>query len=156
MQQSLTCVVKNTVSEEDFGRLFGIVCGHDTVCDGLARNATTGKFGAYGMCNPRQQLSFVMDQYYKKQSKEHQASACDFNGAASTQKPSKPSGTCYTLLEQALSAGADTMASSPAGGGKGRSSDSAAGLMVSPSGFWYWHNGQPAYFSHWPVFFLVH
>ncbi|KAF5865960.1 1,3-beta-glucanosyltransferase gas1 [Aspergillus alliaceus] len=139
MEEGLTCVVKDSVSEKDFGKLFGTVCGNEGVCDGLAHNPKKGKFGAYSMCSPRQQLSFVMDQYYQKQSKENQASACDYKGAASTKKSSKPTGTCSSLLEQAGSAGTGSVSSKPTGSGGGGSSssssstsDSAAGLMLSP------------------------
>ncbi|KAE8342986.1 hypothetical protein BDV24DRAFT_173379 [Aspergillus arachidicola] len=136
MEEGLTCVVKDSVSEQEYGKLFGMICGNEGVCDGLARDAIKGNFGAYGMCSARQQLSFVLNQYYHQQSKENQASACDFEGAASTKKASKPTGTCSSLLGQAGSAGTRTVSSKPTGTGSGSSSsstsDSAAGLMVAP------------------------
>lgn len=136
MEEGLTCVVKDSVSEQEYGKLFGMICGNEGVCDGLARDAIKGNFGAYGMCSARQQLSFVLNQYYQQQSKENQASACDFKGAASTKKASKPTGTCSSLLGQAGSAGTGTVSSKPTGSGSGGSSsstsDSAAGLMIAP------------------------
>ncbi|KAE8352195.1 Glucanosyltransferase-domain-containing protein [Aspergillus coremiiformis] len=134
MEEGLTCVVKDSVSEKDFGQLFGTVCGNDGVCDGLAHDAKKGRFGAYSMCSPRQQLSFVLNQYYQKQGKENQVSACDFKGAASTKKASNPTGTCSSLLAQVGSAGTGRVSSTPTGSGSGGSSnsDSAAGLLVAP------------------------
>jgi hypothetical protein len=134
MEEALTCVVKDSVSEKDYGDLFGTVCGYSGICDGLAKDGKSGKFGAYSMCSPRQQLSFVLDQYYLKFGKDHQASACDFKGAASTKKPNKPTVTCASLLEQAGSAGTGKPNSNSAGSrsSSSSSSDSAAGLMVVP------------------------
>ncbi|KAE8371890.1 Glucanosyltransferase-domain-containing protein [Aspergillus bertholletiae] len=135
MDEGLTCVVKDSVSEQEYGKLFGMICGNAGVCDGLARDAIKGKFGAYSMCSARQQLSFVLNQYYQQQSKENQASACDFGGAASTKNASKTTGSCSSLLSQAGSAGTSTVSFKPTssgGSGSGSStSDSAAGLMAA-------------------------
>lgn len=135
MEDSLTCVVKDDVSSKEIGKLFGSVCGVGD-CSGIEKDSTKGKYGSYSMCKPKQQLSFVMNQYYQKQSKKgNGASACDFKGAASTRKASKPSGTCKSLIKEAGTAGTGTVTSNPTGGSGGSSSSTssgAAGMAASP------------------------
>ena len=142
MEESLTCVLKNDVSPKKYKDLFGTVCGLGD-CSGIHHDSTKGKYGAYSMCNPKQQLSFVMNQYYKAQSKKgHGDTACDFNGAAHTQKSSKPSGNCKGLMKQADPNGTGSVSGGPTGGGGSGSggsgssgsstSSGAGGLVVSP------------------------
>ncbi|KAK7885506.1 1 3-beta-glucanosyltransferase gel4 [Exophiala xenobiotica] len=139
MFNALTCVPDN-VSTDEIGDFFGVVCGlgQDT-CAGIAANGTTGDYGAYGMCNPTQQLGWALNSYYEQQQAAgNGASACDFSGSAKTQAPSSPTGTCATLISQAGSAGTGTVTSQPSGtghsgsgsgsGGSGSSSSSSAGV----------------------------
>lgn len=139
MEESLECTAKDSMADKQVGKVFGTVCGYG-VCDGVGGNATTGNYGAYSVCSPKQQLAYAMNQYYLQQKKKGSAqSACDFNGAASTKKSSAPSGTCSALLKEAGAAGTGTVTSSPTGNanqvsstGSASSSKGAAG-MVSPS-----------------------
>ncbi|RMZ89780.1 hypothetical protein DV736_g2989, partial [Chaetothyriales sp. CBS 134916] len=110
MYSALTCV-PNDVSGDDVGDLFGIVCGlGKDVCAGITANATTGDYGAYGMCNSNQQLGWALNAYYDQQSASgNAASACDFSGSATTQSPTKPTGTCAALISQAGNNGQGTV-----------------------------------------------
>ncbi|KAF2717655.1 carbohydrate-binding module family 43 protein [Polychaeton citri CBS 116435] len=129
MYDSLTCVVKSSVDEESYGKLFNQVCGYPgKPCAGIAANGTTGTFGAYGMCNSTEQLAFAFDAYYQAQgSSGNGASACNFGGSASTKAATKPSGTCASLMKQAGTAGTGTVTSSPTGTGSAHGSGGNSG-----------------------------
>lgn len=129
MYDSLSCVVNSNAQATSYGQLFSYVCGHDTdACNGIAANATTGDFGAYGMCNSTEQLSFVFDQYYKQQGSK--STACSFNGVAHVKNAQSPSG-CSALVAQAGTAGTGTVTSSPTGTGAGAA---ASGGSAGASG----------------------
>lgn len=132
MFKSLTCV-PNNVATDDVGKLFGIVCGLvDGVCDGIQANGSTGHYGAYGMCDPQQQLGFALNAYYQNQiSAGNGASACGFSGSAKTQAAASPTGTCSGLIAQAGTAGTGTVTSQPTGTG---SSSSGSGSTSSGAG----------------------
>lgn len=138
MEKSLSCGVKDDLSAKKVGKLFGTVCGLGN-CDGISADAEKGEYGAYSMCSPKQQLSFVMNQYYKAQGESEKA--CDFDGAAETKKSSSPSGTCKELISQAgpkgtgeVTAGAVTNDESSEGGSSGSGSSSSSGIagIASP------------------------
>lgn len=120
---TLTCVLVNSTSSEDYGDLFSTVCGYGA-CDGILANYTTGVYGAYSMCSSEQQLSFAFNQYYESQVKAgNTASACNFGGAASTQATTSATGTCASLLQQAGTAGTGTVSAAVATGtGTGKKS----------------------------------
>ncbi|KAK1088059.1 hypothetical protein LTR48_001957 [Friedmanniomyces endolithicus] len=133
MYNTLGCVVAPATSQDNYGNLFGTVCGYGAhICDGIAANASTGTYGAYGMCNATEQLGYVLNQYYVAQSSG--ASACAFNGAAQTKSPSSASGACASLVSQAGTAGTGTVTSVPSGsGGSGSSGSSGSGSGASGS-----------------------
>ncbi|PGH04386.1 hypothetical protein GX51_03545 [Blastomyces parvus] len=129
MIKSLSCVAKSSIEDEELGEKFGTVCGlGKDVCAGIAHNTEDGEYGAYSMCNPRDQLSFAYDTYYKQQ---NQASdACDFKGAAELQSAKEPSGTCADLMKQAGPDGKGTVTSGPK---PGTTSPSAAFATTVPA-----------------------
>lgn len=122
MENSLSCHVKDSVSDKEIGKLFGLVCGYG-VCDGISSNSTTGEYGAYSMCRPRDKLSFVMNRYYQQQGESDKA--CDFDGAATVKSAKKPTGTCKALLDQAGKGGKGTVTSIPTGVGQNADGSSA-------------------------------
>ncbi|OJJ57895.1 hypothetical protein ASPSYDRAFT_152690 [Aspergillus sydowii CBS 593.65] len=140
MEKTLTCKVKDDVKEKEYGEIFGYICGLEKgkYCAGQKADAIKGDYGAYSVCSTKQQLSFVMSQYYNSQNSDD---ACDFDGRAETVDSSKASGSCKDLLDQAGEDGTGDV-DTPEGGvggdaGDGSSSsetsDGAAGLGPRPS-----------------------
>jgi hypothetical protein len=131
MMDTLSCVVSDRLSEDSYGELFGVVCGYNDgeYCAGINRNTTNmPDYGAYGMCTPKQQLSFALNQYSNANE-----NGCDFEGQAKTQtaKSSTPS-NCKSLLDEAGEDGTGTL-TGPANGGSASSkpsSGAAAGLST--------------------------
>lgn len=91
MTDSRECVVSEDVDADDYGKLFGEVCGLDPkVCAGISANTTLGNFGAYSMCSAKDKLNFVLDSYYASQKKG--SDSCDWDGRATTQTASTGDG----------------------------------------------------------------
>ncbi|CAK4030722.1 carbohydrate-binding module family 43 [Lecanosticta acicola] len=133
MYNSLSCTIKSSVSSDDYEDLFGTVCGYGSTCAGIAHNATTGKYGAYGMCNSTEQLAFAFNQYYIAQNKA--STACDFNGAAQVKNAQSASGSCSSLMAQAGTAGTGTVTASPTANAAQQSGSSgSSGSSSSSSG----------------------
>jgi len=134
MFNSLSCVPSSSVSEDDYGSLFGTVCGLGAnVCAGIQANATQGKYGAYGMCNATEQLGFALNSYYLSQNKN--ANACAFSGSASVRSATAPPSTCSAIMAQAGTAGTGTVTTTPTvkpgSGGSGSSGSGAHSSSVS-------------------------
>lgn len=143
MMASLSCVVKSSTSQQDYGTLFGQVCGYgSSICAGIAHNATTGTYGAYSMCNSTEQLSFAFNQYVQGQ--QNNPSACNFGGAATTKAAASASANCKALMSQAGSAGTGTVTSAPTGTGASSTSTktgAAGAVAVSSFDFGVLHLG---------------
>ncbi|KAF1946527.1 1,3-beta-glucanosyltransferase gel4 precursor [Clathrospora elynae] len=134
MMETLSCQVANSTSEDDFGAMFGTICGlkDGEYCAGINKNATSGPYGVYGMCAPKEQLSFVVNAYGKAVS-----GGCNFKGKATTKAAvASPTGSgCAALLKDAGADGTGTVSGaakatgSSAGGAKG-SQGAASGLSA--------------------------
>lgn len=111
MTGSRTCVVTPNADITAFGNVFNYICTNDpAACNGIAANASAGTYGAFSGCNPAEQLSYVMDQYYQAQPQANKASACSFSGLATLQSASSATGSCSSLLAQAGTNGGGTVA----------------------------------------------
>jgi hypothetical protein len=134
MVKTLSCVAKPGIEDSAFGSLFGVACETKGVCDGILADGSTGVYGAYSMCSPQEQLSWVFNEYYAANQKNPQA--CDFAGNATLQTPATASGPCQALLSQAGPAGTGSVTSAPTGtgssGGSSSSKKSEAGLTTVP------------------------
>ena len=139
MDKALNCVPSSQINDKNIGDFFGLICGlSKSACAGIATNASTGDYGAYGMCNPMQQLGWALNSYYEQQlGAGNGASACDFSGSATTQAAVSPTGQCASLISQAGSAGTGTVTSAPTatgGSSGGSSSGSSSGSGSSSTG----------------------
>ncbi|KAL4931371.1 glycoside hydrolase family 72 protein [Aspergillus undulatus] len=128
MDETNACVVDSSVDSSEYADLFSIVCGM-TSCAGVSANGTTGSYGAYGMCQPKQQLNWALNKYYTEQGS--QASACSFDGSAMTTKTTSATGSCSSLMSQAGTDGTGTVTASPTAGG---SSSEASATETGESG----------------------
>jgi 1,3-beta-glucanosyltransferase GAS1 len=132
MMDTLSCKVKDTVKEEDYGDIFGFICGlkSGAYCAGIEKNATTGSYGAYGMCKPSEQLGFVLDQYSR-----NVTGGCDFKGQAEVASSKTAGGSCGTLLAQAGPQGQGTVTAAATGGAAqtGKGSPGAGAAVTVPS-----------------------
>lgn len=111
MHDSLECVVKDSVDEEDYEQLFSYVCERVS-CDAI--NANTSDYGGYCFCNPRDKLSFVLNMFYMGNNKK--SSACDFSGSA-TLKKATTKAHCSTLLRSVARQNLEKTTSSNVAGG---------------------------------------
>lgn len=132
MYSSLACAVVPGTNEDTYESLLADVCSLDVdACTQIGSNGTTGEYGIYTACNSTEQLGFAFNRYYS--SKNKSTKACDFNGAAQTQKPTQLSNTCQTLVDEAHTSTATPSASSTATftGGSMSSSSASSGLATS-------------------------
>jgi hypothetical protein len=97
MFSSLSCVVENDVDEEDYETLFEYICG-EISCDGINGDGSTGQYGAYSFCSPKDKLSFVLNLYYLSQ--DSNKSACSFDGSAHLVSATTAS-SCKAALSEA-------------------------------------------------------
>lgn len=133
MQATLGCIPSKSLDEDQYGDLFGTICGYQDgkYCAGINRNMTKGPYGAYGMCNTTEQLGWALNQYYI----DNPNGGCDFEGAAvTTAAATTTASSCASLIKQAGAEGTGTVTSSPTGtaGGNGAngSKGAAAGLVI--------------------------
>lgn len=131
MMDTLSCVVADKTSEDDFGDMFGFICGlkNGAYCSGINKNATSGPYGAYGMCTNKEQLSFAANAYAKAVS-----GGCNFKGKATTQAAvATPTASgCATLLKAAGASGTGVVSGSSNGSSAATGSAGAAAGLSAP------------------------
>ncbi|KAL5046593.1 hypothetical protein BDW71DRAFT_207385 [Aspergillus fruticulosus] len=127
MDKTNACVVDSSVDTDDYADLFSIVCGL-TECTGISANGTTGSYGAYGMCQSKQQLNWVLNKYYSEQGSV--ASACDFDGSATTTATTAATGSCSSMMSQAGTDGTGTVTATATGSGSEATETETSGANV--------------------------
>lgn len=131
MMSTLSCIAKTSDNGTEIGVLFGEVCGYPgNPCAGVARNTTTGVYGAYSMCNATEQLSYAFNAYYKGQ--KSASTACDFGGNALVVKPVGAASTCSSIINQATASNPASPGSTGAASSTSKKSD-ASGMTVGAS-----------------------
>ncbi|KAF7512682.1 hypothetical protein GJ744_000249 [Endocarpon pusillum] len=122
MAHAVTCTVAQSVSDEEIGDLFGIVCGlPGNPCAGVSASPSNGTYGAYGMCEGRQQLAFALDTYDRHQKEAGNQDGCNFSGSA-TRQSAVATGTCSSRIQ----AVGDGTSATPTSGSSGSSSSSTS------------------------------
>ncbi|KAL4917519.1 Glucanosyltransferase-domain-containing protein [Aspergillus aurantiobrunneus] len=148
MESTLTCKVKDDVDEEEYGEIFGYICGLEgNYCAGQQADAVNGTYGAYSVCTTKQQLSFVMSQYYNAQNSND---ACDFDGRGETVEASDPSDSCTDLLDQAGNDGTGNV-TTPEGGVGGDSSSGSSSSETSDGAAGFGPRPMAVYVGNWQV-----
>ncbi|KAJ4302031.1 hypothetical protein N0V88_002164 [Collariella sp. IMI 366227] len=132
MFKSLSCIPADDLDTEDYGDVFGYICSAvPEACAGINGNTTTGVYGAYSMCDPEQQLGYVLNEYYnaQKQAKD----ACSFKGKATVTTPEDDS-KCSAALESAAAANshAATATGADATGDAASETSSSAAFVAGP------------------------
>lgn len=136
MASSLQCNIKDT-NEDDYESVFNYICGADSkFCSGIARNATTGSYGGYSGCDPKDQLAFAANQYYLGNNKR--ADACSFSGIATVQTAQTAS-SCAALLSAVGSNGSGVPPTATGKGTAGATSSSKAAAAGTYSPMFFAH-----------------
>ncbi|KAF2827231.1 1,3-beta-glucanosyltransferase gel4 precursor [Ophiobolus disseminans] len=129
MTETLSCVVADNVEEKSYKDMFDFICGVEKgkYCAGINKNATAGAYGAYGMCNSKQQLGFALNAYAKAV-----PNGCGFKGKATSKAAvATPSASgCSPLLQAAGAQGTGVVSGGavrPSGSGSATAGSAAAG-----------------------------
>ncbi|TGJ86355.1 hypothetical protein E0Z10_g2422 [Xylaria hypoxylon] len=140
----ISCTIDSDDSSS-YGDEFDFICGEEDgkYCVGIVHNATTGDYGAYSGCSPKQQLAWVANQYYEAQDSSNRASACDFDGLAKTQSAATES-TCSTLLQAAGTDGSGSVV-------EPTDAVSSSSSAAAPNGL-----STPGFFNFGQTFFVAY
>ncbi|KIM98324.1 carbohydrate-binding module family 43 protein [Oidiodendron maius Zn] len=127
MASSVQCAASPSLSDEDVGKLLGVVCGLSaSACSGISADGATGVYGIYSPCDASAQLNYALNAYYLQQSsKGNGASACAFSGSATLQAATTAA-SCKSVLSSASSAAATATGGSSSGGSASSSTSKAA------------------------------
>ncbi|KAL4998181.1 Glucanosyltransferase-domain-containing protein [Aspergillus recurvatus] len=150
MEDTLTCKVKDDVDEEEYGEIFDYICGLDgKYCAGQKADAVKGTYGAYSVCTSKQQLSFVMSQYYNAQNSND---ACDFDGRGETVEAKDSSDSCKTLLDEAGTDGTGNVTTPDGGvGGDASGSGSSSSSETSDGAAGFGPRPMAVYVGNWQL-----
>lgn len=133
MYSTLSCIPSSSLKAASYGDIFGFICGaKPELCAGIHANASTGVYGAYGMCNDTVKLAYVMNEHFNDQNSA--SSACDFDGSGQVRTAPGAASACSDSLAAASSVNeyAQTATAAPANAGSSGGSsndDGSFGVM---------------------------
>lgn len=136
MYDSLVCVPKSDISDDEISDTYDFLGNEDGVMDGVKSNGTAGTYGAYSMCSSKQRLGWAMNRYYLLNKSKAGDAACGFKGAAQTKKATSASGSCATQMSSIGTKGTNSISATlaPSTGaaatGTGASGATSSGLAV--------------------------
>ena len=112
--------------------MFDFICGESKgkYCAGINKNATSGPYGAYGMCNSKQQLGFALNAYAKAV-----PNGCGFKGKATSKAAvATPSASgCATMLQAVGAQGTGVVSGGAKASGSAASGSAAEGAAAGLS-----------------------
>ena len=134
MVEAVSCTISDSVDDDEIEQFFGLVCGlPGNPCAGIDLSPANGTYGAYSMCQPREQLAFALDTYYRQQERAGNADSCNFSGSASLQSAVSPTGACASQIEEIGDGTSPTAGGGSSGGSSSSSQGVAAGGMTQAS-----------------------
>lgn len=98
VNKEFNCVVSDNVDLENYGQLYGTICGL-VDCSEIASNGTSGEYGGYSFCDDKTKLSFLLNKYFEARGK--QSTDCSFDGSA-TLTSGKQDRTCRAVMSSAV------------------------------------------------------
>lgn len=132
LSDSSSCVLSDDVDEDDYGKLFGTLCGEmQDTCKAINSNGTSGVYGSFAACSPKQQLSYLINEYYNANGQDKDA--CDFSGSASLVSDVKTASSCKAYFSAVGTAGTGAISQGTGinPGSTGGAQDSAGGAAAT-------------------------
>ncbi|KAL4806406.1 Glucanosyltransferase-domain-containing protein [Aspergillus unguis] len=150
MESTLTCKVKDSVKAKEYADVFDYICGlkDGKYCAGQQANGTTGTYGAYSVCSTKQQLSFVMSQYYNAVG---DSDGCDFDGKGETVDAKDASSSCSKLLDEAGEDGTGNVTTPDGGVGGDASGDGSASSDTSDGAAGFGPKPMAVFVGNWQL-----
>ncbi|ROT34497.1 1,3-beta-glucanosyltransferase gel4 [Sodiomyces alkalinus F11] len=124
MVSTLSCVPESNIRPREMQAIFDFICSEDpAACAGITTNTETGVYGAYSMCDDRQKVAFVMNEYYHNL--DEASDACDHEGLGVVRSAPGADSTCSSGLASASSQNeyAATATQAPASSGSAGDDD---------------------------------
>ncbi|CAL8577679.1 1 3-beta-glucanosyltransferase gel4 [Xanthoria parietina] len=140
MVQSLNCTANSDISDDDMQTNFDYLCdpNNGNYCSGILANGSTGVYGAYSMCAPKERIAWAFNAFFMDQTKNNPQNTdpCNFKGAAKKQT-AKANGDCRNVVNQAGDAGTGVVTGAPtatggSSGGSSAATTGAASALIVP------------------------
>ncbi|KAH3679643.1 hypothetical protein WICMUC_000822 [Wickerhamomyces mucosus] len=127
---TFSCVISSDVDSDDYGDLYGVICGL-IECNDISANGTSGEYGEYSFCDEKTKLSFLLNKYYQENGKS--SSACNFSGSASLTSTTSQASSCAAILSSASASQTASGSGSKSSSGNSKSNGSGSNTASSSS-----------------------